>query len=87
MAEPVVLSRDCDAVQIPSGAPIRLAKGTHAKILSERYGLPHIAAGDLLRCSVQAGTALGKRAKSFVENGKLVPDQLVIEMIEKRLKP
>ena len=66
----------------PPGA----GKGTHARILSERYRVPHIAAGDLLRSNIKEGTPLGKRAKSFVENGKLVPDQLVIEMIEKRLQ-
>jgi adenylate kinase len=66
----------------PPGA----GKGTHAKILSDRYCLPHISTGDLLRSGIKKGTALGKRAQSFVENGKLVPDDLVIEIIAERFK-
>ena len=66
----------------PPGA----GKGTHAKILSERYRLPHISTGDLLRSQIQAGSPLGKRARSFIDNGKLVPDELVVEMIKNRLQ-
>ncbi|OGW85701.1 MAG: adenylate kinase [Omnitrophica bacterium RIFCSPLOWO2_01_FULL_45_10b] len=65
----------------PPGA----GKGTHAKILSERYGIPHISTGDLLRSQIQSGTALGKRAKTFIDNGRLVPDDLVVEMVKDRL--
>jgi adenylate kinase len=61
-------------------------KGTHAKILSERHRIPHISTGDLLRSQIRAGTPLGARAKSFIDNGKLVPDSLVIEMMRDRLK-
>jgi adenylate kinase len=66
----------------PPGA----GKGTHAKILSERYGIPHISTGDILRSQIQQGTPLGKRAKSFIDNGKLVPDELVVEMVKARLQ-
>jgi adenylate kinase len=61
-------------------------KGTHAKILSERHRIPHISTGDLLRSQIREKTPLGIRAKSFLDNGKLVPDTLVIEMMRDRLK-
>ena len=66
----------------PPGA----GKGTHAKILSERFNIPHISTGDILRSEIKSGTPLGKRAKSFIDSGKLVPDDLVIEMVEHRLE-
>ena len=59
--------------------------GTHAKILSESYGVPHISTGDLLRLQIQKGSPLGKRAKTFIDNGQLVPDALVVEMVRERL--
>ncbi len=65
----------------PPGA----GKGTHAKILSERYEIPHISTGDLLRSQIQDGTSLGKSAKSFIDSGKLVPDDLVVDMVKDRL--
>ena len=65
----------------PPGA----GKGTHAKILSDLYRIPHISTGDLLRSEIQEGSALGKRAKSFIDSGKLVPDDLVVEMVRDRL--
>ena len=65
----------------PPGA----GKGTHAKILSERYEIPHISTGDLLRSQIQEGTSLGQQAKSFIDSGKLVPDDLVVEMVKNRL--
>ena len=66
----------------PPGA----GKGTHAKILGERYQIPHISTGDLLRSQIQQNTALGKRAKSFIDSGKLVPDEVVIDMVRERLE-
>ncbi|MBI4394630.1 MAG: adenylate kinase [Candidatus Omnitrophica bacterium] len=66
----------------PPGA----GKGTHAKILSERYELAHISTGDILRSQIQEGTPLGKKAKSFIDSGKLVPDELVVEMMRERLE-
>ena len=61
-------------------------KGTHAKRLSTRYGIPHISTGDILRERVSDGSPLGKKIKSFIENGKLVPDELIIEMVDDRLR-
>ena len=66
----------------PPGA----GKGTHAKILSERYQVAHISTGDILRSQIQKKTALGKRAQSFIDSGKLVPDDLVVEMVGDRLQ-
>ena len=60
-------------------------KGTHAKVLSKRHQVPHIATGDLLRLRTQDGSELGKRAKAVMDKGQLVPDQMVIDMIRERL--
>lgn len=66
------------------GAP-GAGKGTQAKKLIEKYGIPQISTGDLLRAAVAAGTALGKEAKSFMDKGELVPDRVVLGMVEERL--
>ena len=66
----------------PPGA----GKGTHAKIVSDSYQVPHISTGDLLRSQIQEGTPLGKRAKTFIDKGQLVPDELVVEMVRERLQ-
>ena len=67
------------------GAP-GAGKGTQAKILVEKYGIPQISTGDLLRAAVAAGTALGKEAKSYMDKGELVPDSDVLGIAEERLK-
>ncbi|HZV47687.1 MAG TPA: adenylate kinase [Thermodesulfovibrionales bacterium] len=67
------------------GAP-GAGKGTQAKKLIEKYGMPQISTGDLLRAAVSAGTALGKEAKSYMDKGELVPDSVVLGMVEERLK-
>ncbi|HYT92409.1 MAG TPA: adenylate kinase [Gemmataceae bacterium] len=59
-------------------------KGTQAKRLSERLGLAHISTGDILREAVRLGTPAGKLAESFVRDGKLVPDDLVNELVKER---
>jgi adenylate kinase len=66
------------------GAP-GAGKGTQAKKLAEKYGLLHIATGDLLREAVAKQTLLGNQAKGYMESGKLVPDQIVIDLIKERL--
>ncbi|OGX05141.1 MAG: adenylate kinase [Omnitrophica bacterium RIFCSPLOWO2_12_FULL_50_11] len=66
----------------PPGA----GKGTHARRLGERFRLPHIATGDLLRSSIRNGTTAGKQARTFVESGKLVPDRLIVQMIKERFE-
>lgn len=67
------------------GAP-GAGKGTQAKILVEKYTIPQISTGDLLRAAVTAGTSLGKEAKSYMDKGELVPDSVVLGMVEERLK-
>jgi adenylate kinase len=56
-------------------------KGTQGQLLADRFGLDHIAAGDLLRAEVEAGTPVGKEAADYLDRGELVPDELVIELI------
>ncbi|HOX45152.1 MAG TPA: adenylate kinase [Myxococcota bacterium] len=65
----------------PPGA----GKGTQAQRLIEKLGVPQISTGDLLRAAVREGTALGKEAKAFMDRGELVPDRVVIGMVEERL--
>ncbi len=67
------------------GAP-GAGKGTQAKKIVEKYGIPQISTGDLLRAAVAAGTALGKEAKSYMDKGELVPDSVVLGMVEERLR-
>ncbi len=67
------------------GAP-GAGKGTQAKVIAERYGIPQISTGDILRDNVARGTELGRKAKSIMESGQLVPDELVEDMVADRLK-
>jgi adenylate kinase len=60
-------------------------KGTQAAILCERLGIPKISTGDMLRAATEAGTKLGLEAKSYMNAGKLVPDEVVIGLVEERL--
>ncbi|RKY04950.1 adenylate kinase [Candidatus Poribacteria bacterium] len=65
--------------------PPGVGKGTQAAKLVERYGIPHISTGDALREAVQKGTEIGLKAKSYMERGVLVPDEVVIGIIRERL--
>lgn len=67
------------------GAP-GSGKGTQAKKLMEKYGIPQVSTGDLLRAAVAAGTDLGKKAKAAMDSGQLVADEVVIGMIQERLQ-
>ncbi|KMZ76245.1 Adenylate kinase [Zostera marina] len=67
-----------------SGAPAS-GKGTQCEFIANKYGLVHIAAGDLLRAEIKVGSENGKQAKSYMEKGKLVPDEIVVTMIKERL--
>ena len=66
------------------GAP-GAGKGTQAKLIAHQYGIPHISTGDILRDNVARGTDLGKNAKAIMEKGELVPDTLVLDMVEDRV--
>jgi adenylate kinase len=61
-------------------------KGTQAKLIARHYGIPHISTGDILRANVAGGTELGKKAKSVMERGDLVSDDLVNAMVAERLR-
>ena len=65
----------------PPGA----GKGTQAVRIAEKYGVPHISTGDILRAAVREGTELGKLAKSYMDRGELVPDEVIIGIIRERL--
>jgi len=61
-------------------------KGTQAQIIADRYHIPQISTGDMLRAAVKEGTPLGKRAKAFMDQGQLVPDEVVIGIVDERLR-
>jgi len=67
------------------GAP-GVGKGTQAELLSKYYALPHIAMGDIIREAMRKETSVGLEAKSYVEKGQLVPDEVIIKVIRERLK-
>lgn len=66
----------------PPGA----GKGTQAKLAAKGLGIPHISTGDMLRSVVASGSPLGQQAESYMNAGRLVPDPLVLDMLEERLK-
>ena len=66
----------------PPGA----GKGTQAANIVNKYQLPHISTGDIFRANIKQGTDLGNRAKAFMDKGELVPDSLVVELVEDRLQ-
>jgi adenylate kinase len=61
-------------------------KGTQAQFLMAKFGIPQISTGDMLRGAISAGSPLGIAAKSYMDKGALVPDQLVIELVKERIK-
>lgn len=65
----------------PPGA----GKGTQAQILAENHQIPHVSTGDILRAAVAQQTPLGKQAKDFMARGELVPDTLILDLIQDRL--
>jgi adenylate kinase len=65
--------------------PPGVGKGTQAKLLAEEFQVPHYSTGDMLRLAVAAGTLLGQAAKAFMDNGQLVPDDLMISIVRDAL--
>jgi adenylate kinase len=66
----------------PPGA----GKGTQAKLISEKYSIPHISTGDIFRKNISEKTPLGVKAKSYMDKGQLVPDELTIDLVKDRLQ-
>lgn len=66
--------------------PPGVGKGTQGMRLAEEFGLAHLATGDILRAAVRDGTGYGIQAKAFMDEGKLVPDDIVVGMIEERIE-
>ena len=66
------------------GAP-GAGKGTQAGLIADRLGIPTISTGNLLRAAMQQGTQIGQKVHSYMESGKLVPDELVIDLVRERV--
>ena len=66
------------------GAP-GAGKGTQAKKIADKYQVPHISTGDIFRANIKNGTELGKKAKTYMDQGLLVPDELVVDLVVDRL--
>ena len=66
------------------GAP-GAGKGTQAKMIAAKYQIPHISTGDIFRANIKNGTELGKKAKSYIDQGLLVPDELTVDLVIDRL--
>ena len=67
------------------GAP-GAGKGTQAKKIAEKYGIPHISTGDIFRANIKNGTELGKKAKTYMDQGALVPDELTCDLVVDRIQ-
>ena len=67
------------------GAP-GAGKGTQAKKIAEKYAIPHISTGDIFRANIKNGTELGQKAKGYMDQGLLVPDELVVDLVADRVK-
>ena len=67
------------------GAP-GAGKGTQAKLISEKFGIPHISTGDIFRANIKEGTELGKEAKEYMDKGQLVPDELTVRILLDRVE-
>ena len=66
------------------GAP-GAGKGTQAQFIMNKFGIPQISTGDMLRAAIKAETDLGKQAKTLMDEGKLVPDDLIIALVQERV--
>ncbi len=66
------------------GAP-GAGKGTQAKMIAEKYSIPHVSTGDIFRANIKNGTELGKEAKSYMDKGELVPDELTVRILLDRV--
>ena len=67
------------------GAP-GAGKGTQAKMIAEKYGIPHVSTGDIFRANIKNGTELGNKAKTYMDQGLLVPDELTCDLVVDRIQ-
>ena len=67
------------------GAP-GAGKGTQAKKIAAKYGIPHISTGDIFRANIKNGTELGNKAKTYMDQGLLVPDELTCDLVVDRIQ-
>ena len=67
------------------GAP-GAGKGTQAKMLADKYKIPHVSTGDIFRANIKNGTELGTKAKVYMDQGMLVPDELTCDLVVDRIK-
>ena len=67
------------------GAP-GAGKGTQAKQIADKYQIPHISTGDIFRANIKEGTELGKKAKTYMDQGQLVPDELTVDLVIDRIQ-
>ncbi len=88
-----LLATDDDVIDLQGASRVRVimlgppgaGKGTQAVRIAEAYAIPHISTGDIFRANVKGGTELGNKAKEYMDKGDLVPDEVVIAMVEDRL--
>jgi adenylate kinase len=66
--------------------PPGVGKGTQCKQVAQKYGWPHLSTGEIMRSAIAAGTKLGQQVQSFVSSGKLVPDQVVLDIVADRIR-
>jgi len=76
----------CENMNLIFLGPPGAGKGTQAKIISRKYSIPQVSTGDILRTAVRESTPMGIRAKEYMDSGALVPDEVVIGIVEERLK-
>ena len=67
------------------GAP-GVGKGTQAQFLVEKYGIPQISTGDMLREAIREGTELGKKVKAVMDSGALVTDEIILDLVKERIE-
>ncbi|KAL3822454.1 hypothetical protein ACHAXA_006882 [Cyclostephanos tholiformis] len=79
-----VVGRKSGPRLIIAGAPAS-GKGTQCELIRARYGVVHLSTGDMLRAAVSAGTDVGRRAKDYMDSGRLVPDDVIIGIVKERL--
>lgn len=83
--QPVYLRKEISMKIIMLGAP-GAGKGTQAKMLADKYEIPHISTGDIFRANIKNETELGKKAKEYMDKGLLVPDELTVNLVVDRIK-